>query len=224
MKLLKHCSTVLAMGAFYFPVTGLAAENVSYGFIEGGYINLDVDQPNEDSLFREDFDNGGGWGANFSFPMSEAVFLYGSYSNTESDFTFIDNTGAIVPGNTDLLKFNLGLGLAMPMSNTSDFVISGGYSDIDYDDFNFGATEDTDANDLRDDPSDGWTADAYLRSQITANIEGSVGARYTDIQGIDGFSLIGGLLFEMNQNWGLNISVDAGDELVTWGAGIRYSF
>lgn len=224
MKNLIHCTAGLAFGAMLIPATGMAAEGLSYGYLEGSYINLDVDQPNEDSVFREDFDNGGGYGINLSLPLSERFFLYGGYSDTESDFTFSDNTGAIVPGDTDVLKFNLGLGLILPMSDKSDVVFSGGYSDIDYDDFDFGATNDPDVNDLRDDPSDGWTADAYLRSQLAQSVESTIGARYTDIEGIDGVSFIGSLMFEMNQNWGINVSVDAGDELVTWGAGIRYSF
>lgn len=212
------------IGAFLAMPAANAADGLNYGFVEADYINLDVDQPNENSVLREDFDNGGGWGVNLSLPLSEMLFLYGAYSDTESDFTFRDNTNAIVPGDTRILKFNLGLGLALAMSDSSDLVFTGGYSDIDYDDFRFGATSDADVNDLRDDPSDGYTVDAYLRSQLTSRMETLVGARYTDIESIDGFSFIGSVLFELTPNWGLSVNVDAGDALVTWGAGLRYSF
>ena len=225
MKELKLCAVATAtIGAVLATSSVTAAEGLSYGYLEADYINLDVDQPNENSILREDFDNGGGWGATVSLPLSEMLFLHGAYSDTESDFTFVDNSDAIVPGNTRILKFNLGLGLALPMSDSSDLVFSAGYADIDYDDFRFGASDDPAVSDLDEDPSDGYTADAYWRSQLSTRVETLVGARYTDIEGVDGLSFIGSVLFELTPNWGLSVNVDAGDALVTWGAGLRYSF
>ena len=217
----------LATAACLLPLTGMAAENsdnLNYRYVEVDYINFDIDQPHEDSLFRDDFDNGGGYGISLSVPVSEAVFVYASYSDTESDFNFVDNTGAWVPGSTDLLRLDVGLGLILPMSDVADVVLSGGYADIDYDDFRLGATSSAALNDLTDDPSDGYVVEAKLRSQLSRSVEGSIGARYTDIGNADGFSLVANLMYEFTPNWGLNLSIDAGDELVTYGAGIRYSF
>lgn len=221
----KH--KLLAAGFCLLPLAGLAAEdsdNLSYGYLEVDYINFDVDQPNEGSIFSEDFDNGGGYGVSLSVPLGETFFVYADYSDTESDFTFVDNTSTVVPGNTDLLRLNLGLGFIMPMSDTTDLVMSGGYADIDYGSFRVGATSDNSLDDLDDDPSDGYTVDVKLRSQLSQSIEGSIGARYTDIQDADGFSLLASVMYEFSPNWGLNLSLDAGDELISYGAGIRYSF
>lgn len=216
--------STLATGFVLFTSPAMAAEGLNYRYLEADYINLDIDEPNENSIFRENFDNGGGYGLKFSLPLSDRFFFYGEYSDTGSDFTFVDNSNAIMPGNTDILKLNLGVGLALPMSERSDFVASAAYADIDYDSFDFGASSDPSISDLNDDPTDGFTIDAVLRTQLTASVETSIGARYTDIENLDGLSFIGSVMFELNQNWGLNVSVDAGDQLVTWGAGLRYSF
>src|SRR5690606_34829179 len=109
-------------------------------------------------------------------------------------------------------------------SNNTDFVVSGGYMDIDFDRFRFGASGDDSIDDLKEDPSDGYSVDALIRSQLGSKFEGSIGARYIDIEDIDGFSLIANLMYEFTPNWGLNISADAGEDMVTWAAGIRYSF
>lgn len=228
MKFLpNHKFKLLALGACMIPLAGYAAEpasDLSYGYVEGDYINLDIDTPGEDRFDRSDFEDGDGYGFSASLPIGERFFIFTDYSDTEADFTFRDNTNAIVPGNTDLQRFNLGAGIRMPMSTSTDLVVSGAYSDIDYDHFDFGPTSSVSLSDLDDDPSDGFFADVKLRSQLAPALEGSIGARYTDIEDAEGVSLIGNLMFELTQNWGLNVSVDAGDDLVTWGAGVRYSF
>lgn len=224
MKVCKFTKTVTLAGLLSIPMISTAAEGLNYTFIELEYLNLDVDEPNESNVLDTDFDNGGGLGIDLSYGFTNRFFLYAAYSKTEADFSFIDNSNTFVPGRTDLLLFNLGLGYAFPMSDRTDFVLSGGYADIDYNDFDFGATNDTDANDLRDDPSDGYTLDAKIRSQFTDNIETSIGLRYVDIEDIDGLSLIANIMYEFNPNWGLDLNLDAGDELMVWGIGVRYSF
>jgi hypothetical protein len=219
---------LLAAGICLLPVTGFAADasgDLNYGWLEADYINFDIDQPNEDSIFSEDFDNGGGFGISAAVPVSEMFFLFGDYSETESDFTFIDNLNVVQPGNTDLKRLNLGAGVHMPMSDRSDLVLSGAYTDIDYGNFGLGASASNNSlSDLDDDPSDGFLIDARFRMQLTQAIEGSLGARYTEIEDADGLSLVGNVLFELSPNWGINLSLDAGDELMTYGAGVRYSF
>jgi len=229
-----HTPKVLALSLCLIPLTGFAADandELSYGYVEADYMNLDIDQQDENlNVFKNDFDNGGGYGLTLSFPINDSLFIFGDYSDTESDFTFSDNAGVIIPSDTDIKRLNVGVGFVMPMNDTSDFVLSGAYSDIDYGDFNVGADSDEiddldDAlDDLNEDPSDGYFVDAKLRSQFATAWEGSIGARYTDIEDAEGFSLIGNVMYEFAPNWGLNLSLDAGDDLTTWGAGIRYTF
>ena len=54
---------LLAAAVCLLPAAGFAADagdDLSYGYIEADYINLDIDQPGEDDVFDGDFDNGGG--------------------------------------------------------------------------------------------------------------------------------------------------------------------
>jgi hypothetical protein len=231
-----HSPKLLALSLCLIPLTGFAADandELSYGYVELDYINLDIDQEDENlNIFKNDFDNGGGYGVSASFPINESLFIFGDYSDTEADFGFSDNTGRFIPSDTDIKRFNLGIGFAMPMNDTSDLVFSGAYSDMDYGDFNFGAADDDfdvddidDAfDDLNEDPSDGYFVDAKFRTQLSQVLEGSIGARYTDIESAEGVSVIGNLMYEFAPNWGVNFSLDAGDDLTTWGAGIRYIF
>lgn len=219
---------LLAAAVCLLPMTGFAADandELSYGYVELDYINLDVDQPGERNVFDGDFDNGGGYGLSASIPLNEMWFLFGDYTDTDSDFGFTDNTGRFFPGNIDIKRLNLGAGVAMPMNERSDLVISGAYADLDYGDFNFGAAGGTNSiDDITGDTSDGYMADVRWRSQWTQAVEGSLGARYTDIGNTDGLSFIGNVLFEFAPNWGINLQVDAGDELITYGAGVRMTF
>jgi hypothetical protein len=157
-------------------------------------------------------------------PVGANFFIFGDYTDTESDFSFVDNTGLFVPGDTDVKRLNLGGGFFTGLSAQTDLVVSAAYTDIDYDDFDIGASPSLSLNNLFDDPSDGFMADIRLRSQLSQALEGGIGVRYTDIESIDGLSLIGNLLWEFTPNWGLNVSLDAGDDLMTWGAGVRYTF
>lgn len=192
-----------------------AAEGLSYGYVEGDYVNLDV----------ENFDDGDGYKVDFSVPLGERFFLYGNYSETDADFNYSSNLdGVVLPGNTDILKFGIGLGFIMPMSTNTDFVVSGGYADIDFDDFELGSSSSITGHNLRNDPSDGYNVDAYFRSQLSNSVEGSLGARYTDIEGYDGFSLVASVMYELTPNWGINLEADAGSDLTSWSAGVRYSF
>jgi hypothetical protein len=209
------------------PLTGFAADagrDLSYGYLEVDYINLDIDQPGEGNLFEGDFDNGGGYGISASLPITEQFFVFGDWTETESDFGFVDNVGLYIPGDVDIKRLNLGAGFAMPLSTGADIVVRGAYVDIDYNSFNFGATSSNSFRDLDDDPSDGWMADVAWRAQWSQSIEGSLGVRYTDIESVDNVSFIGNVLFELSPNWGINLQIDAGDDLITYGAGVRMTF
>lgn len=224
----SHTPKLLALSLCMLPMAGFAADEpdtLSYGYLEVDYINLDIDQADENlNIFKSDFDNGGGYGISLSVPINESFFVFADYSDTESDFTFRDNAGVFYPSNTDIKRFNLGLGFVAPLSEATDMVFSGGYADVDYGRFRLGATGNSSLNDLENDPSDGFMVDAKLRSQLSQTIEGSIGARYTDIEDAEGLSLVGNIMYEFAPNWGVNLSIDAGDDLVTWGAGIRYIF
>ncbi|MDP1932175.1 MAG: hypothetical protein Q8L60_12035 [Gammaproteobacteria bacterium] len=220
---MKLYQSVLA-GVLLVPAGAMAQEGLSYTWLELDYVNLDIDRVGDGGNIADDFDNGGGFGVQGSLAISDNFFLFANYSDTKADVNFINDAGLFVPAKTDIKKIDLGLGFHTPIATNTDLVFTGAYTDSDRDRFRFGATGDKSLDDLNDDGSDGFFVDAALRSQLTPWLEGSLGARYTDIESVDGVSVIGNLLFELTPALSLNLGVDAGDELSTWVAGVRFSF
>jgi hypothetical protein len=212
------------------PAVGFAQganEELSYTYLELDYINLDVDAADDDEDLLEDFDDGGGWGAKGSFAFTPNFFGIISWSETDSDVSFAGDDTPAITANTDIKRFDIGLGFNLPVNLgqiPTDFVGQASYVDIDYGNFDFGGSDDPDLGDLDDDGSDGWAAEAKLRSQIVEWLEGSLGVGYLDIEDVDGFSVVANLLFEFNPNLGINLDANLGDDVSYYSVGLRYSF
>jgi|GEM_PF-715081 len=236
MKSRKLLTRSLIGAALLLPTAGMAAEGISYSWLEADYIVQDIDRYEEGGIldnFLDDFDDGDGWGAAGSFAFTDHFFAFGSYSTTEADYTFIDDTGLLIPRNEDVKTLKAGLGFNTPLSSKVDLVARAAYVDVDYGSFNFGASDDNFNNtgdfkdairDLNNDSSDGWLADVGVRAQVVNWLELGGGVRYTDLDQGDDFSVFGNALFEITENIGINISGDFGGEISTYMAGVRYSF
>ena len=219
MKVQKYIIAICAIS----PISAFAADDLSYTYLEADYINLDIDDFGDDGSALDDFDNGNGYGFRGSLGFDNNWFIFANYTVTDADITFFDDLNMLQPGNADVKKLDLGAGIALPVNDMSDVVLRGAYTDTDIGDFDFGATSSSSLDDLNDDTSDGFYVDASWRGQLSQTVELSLGGRYTEIEGIDGLSFIGTLLFELNDNLGIALSVDAGDELGIYSAGLRWS-
>jgi hypothetical protein len=210
------------------PATAQAAADLSYTFFEVDYINLDIDDFNDDDGLVEDFDDGNGWGLRGSFAFTPMFFGFAGYAETDSDVNFTSDGTTFFSSSQDVATLDVGLGLNKQLNidllNQPDLVVRAAYVDVDVGNLDVGGSSDPAIDDLNDDGSDGWYSDASLRSQLLPQLEASVGVRYTDIEDASEFSFIGNALFEINPNWGVNLAVDAGDDLRTYALGLRYSF
>jgi hypothetical protein len=193
----------------------MAADDLSFTYLEADYINLDIDDVGDDGNIIDDFDNGNGYAIRGSVKIGGDWFLFGNYSETDADVSFYDDEDMLQPANTEVKNLDLGVGVALPLNDKSDAVLRVAYTDSDIGDFDVGASEDNSLDDLNDDDSDGFFADASWRSQVTNAIEVNLGVRYTDMENVDGISFIGGVLFEISQTFGISLQVDAGDDLST---------
>lgn len=227
MNTFKYCLA----GLLIFPLAAAAQrEDLNYTWLEVMYMYLDIDElGSNDSI--SDWDDGdgvaisGSYGfSNSPFDFIETWFIFANYSETENDVDFVDDFGIRRPADSDIIRFDVGVGAAMPLNDMSHIVARIAYSDIDIDDFSFGATDTTSISDLRKDDSDGFFIDAAWRGQVTPAIELTGGLRYTDIEKTDQVSFIGNALFEINQSWGITVATEIGDELTTIGAGVRYTW
>lgn len=234
MKKLTLSMTAIA-SLFVLPPVTNAADDLSYSYIEGSYVVQDVDLFEDDEAFDnilEDIDDGDGFKIGGSIAFSEYVFGFGNYSNTEADFTFVDDSGLIIPQDQDIKKLDVGVGLALPFNNNTDFVARAAYVDVDYGEFSFGANDDdidelddieTAFDDLDEDSTDGFFVDAGFRTQATEWLEFGAGVRYTDLDTGDDFSAFGNLLFEVSPNFGIDVAANVGDNLTSYELGLRYS-
>jgi opacity protein-like surface antigen len=216
------------------PFSASAAEGISYSYFEVDYIVQDVDMYEDDDAFDniiEDVDDGDGFKIGASFAFTNNLFIFGNYAQTKADFTFINDTGAVIPQDTDVKTLQVGLGYFAPITNNVDFVVRAAYMDVDLDEFSLGATDQDigddslgDAwDDLNEDTSDGYFADVGVRAQVLNWLEVGGGVRYTDLDSGDDVSAFGNVLFEINQNIGINLSASFGDKLSSYGLGFRYS-
>jgi hypothetical protein len=226
---MKATLPILATALCTLPLAGLAQDandELSYTYLEVDWLNLDIDAFDDGDLI-EDFDDGDGWGVQGSFAFTPAFFMFAGYSDTEADATFFNDDNFLITESEDVQILDVGLGVNVPVglwARPTDFVGRASYVDVDYGDFNFGGTGDDDLDDLDDDSSDGWRADARLRSQVTERVEASLGAAYLDIEEADGFSIVGNALIELTPAFGINLEANIGDDVSWYLAGVRYSF
>ena len=217
-----------ALVALPLAATAQSSDNgLSYTYLEAGYINLDVDAFDDNASLVEDFDDGSGYAIRGSFAFTRNVFAFAGYSVTDSDVTFADEDNFLITESEDIKRFDVGLGASIPLTwgnRPTDAVVRAAYVDVDFGDFDFGASGDSSLGDLDDDSSDGWAADAQLRSQLLDRLEASVGVGYLDIEDSDGVSFLAGLLFELTPNWGIDLDANIGDEVSYYMLGVRYSF
>ena len=224
MTIRQAVGCALGIGSFAVAGTAAATEGLDYTFLQLDCIVRDIDVFDDDEDAIEDFDDGNGLALRGSFAVSENFFLFGEYSQTESDVTYVSDQVFPIPADEDVTQLKAGVGTSLEIADRTDFVGRLGYTDIDYGDFDVGGIQnDFDVSDLGDDNSDGFFVDAGVRSQLLENLDGSIGVRYLDIEDVDNTSLIGNLMFELTENWSIDLAVDAGDELSTWSLGARWS-
>jgi hypothetical protein len=216
--------TALGCGVAAFTTSIYGAEDLSYTYLELDYINLDIDEVGDSGSILDDIDNGGGWGFRGSVEIAPNWFVFGNYSVTDADVSFLDDQNLFFRSNSDINRLDLGAGFHNPVNTNTDLVLRVAYTDIDSGGFNFGGSSSTSFGDLNEDSSDGYFIDAALRSQLIENVEGSFGVRYTDLQQFDNFSVIGNLMYEFSPTMGVNLGLEAGDNISHILIGLRLSF
>jgi opacity protein-like surface antigen len=204
-----------------------AADDLDYTYLEIKGIVIDIDDFQDDTAdLTERYDDGSGFALEGSFQLTDLIFLFGRYSDTNSDAT-VETDDIFVPGNRDVTRLDLGVGFAVELSDSTDFVTRAAYTDIDLGEFEIGVSSDLDT--LDEDSSDGFTVDAGIRSQLTDRMEGSIGLRYLTIDSDDprrdddNTSVYGSLLFELGDYWDIDLTADVGDSVRYYSLGFRFS-
>lgn len=100
------------------PFAAIAADGLSYSYVEGGYIATDVDGPDAD-----------GWNVGGSGAISDNFHIFGSYSQQEIDDRRIGLEGI------DFDQWHLGLGYNHPIATNTDLLARIAYDNYDLEGF-----------------------------------------------------------------------------------------
>jgi hypothetical protein len=231
-------TTLGAIGAIgMMPRAGLAADrdndrgrDLDYTYLQLNAVNRDIDALDSNRGLVKKFNDGSGWSLNGSFAFLPKYFVFGEYSDTDSDITYASNNTLPLPANTNIKRLDAGIGTDRPITDKVDFIARAAYVDIDYGNFDIGGGGSLLGNggltglrdELTNDTTDGYLADVAVRSQLSRNIEGLIGARYTNVGSIDSTNVLASLLFELGRNWGLDLGVDAGSDVSMYRLGVRF--
>lgn len=110
----------LAAACLFLPLAA-GAGNLSYTYVEGGYVNLSVDDPDTD---------GDGWGLGGSFAVNEMIHVYGQYSTVDLD-----------DFDADFDTYEVGIGGSWGIAPNADFIGRVGYVSAELD-TDFGNVDD----------------------------------------------------------------------------------
>jgi len=219
-------AVAVALGA---PVAA-GAQDISFNYLEGGYINVDVDQSErfteEGSTFSIETDSGGGGFIGGAWEFWENMHLFGEYSSASQDIEFRDGIDT-VGGDFDVVRWRVGVGYAYPFSPTASFYGRLSFDNAEFKDvrvagFDVGADADDDG--IGGEVGMIWAATPmfHLQGYVRYTSVGEVATEGSDT--FDSDTLVG-----LNGRWYFlpNIALIGGyeyGEFTTWNAGVRFTF
>ncbi|GAA5073401.1 diffusible signal factor-reguated Ax21 faimly protein [Lysobacter panacisoli] len=202
---MKRFVPLLAL--FAAPFSALAADGISYTYVEGGYAASSIDNGGPDA---------DGWAVRGSVAVTDDFHVYGGYSGQKTD-DFDSPVGRV--NGVDVDQWNLGAGYNHQISPQLDLLARAGYQKADTDDVRIGSA------DVLGVDRDGWNVEAGVRGAMTSYLEGYALAGYEDYDKADGeFYARLGAQVKFNQTWGINGEVKYVDDYVAYFVGPRMSF
>lgn len=175
--------------------TSVAAQDLSYDFIEFRYAETEIDVDGFDEVDGDGYQLGG------SFALTPDVHAFVDYENLEFD------------QDVEAAGFEIGLGYQIPVGRSTDLVMRVAYVD---------AEVDTPFGDFND---DGFSVSAGFRGLLSDSIELRGGASYVDLdRSGDDTSLQLGADFYLNESFSVGPELTLTDETTTWTLGARFYF
>lgn len=191
---LKPCLSLVLLITSAAALAQEQTRTMSYTYLEGDYVSSSFDNPGNDV-------DGDGVGVKGSFSVTDQLFLLGDYTYQDLD------------GNVDLDELELGIGGHMPLADGLDLIgtLSYLYTNVDY------GPGDTD--------DDAIGLGVGLRGRLTDRFELQGGVQYADLELLrDDILLSLGGRYYLTPQLALGAGVEAGDDVTTWNAGVRYEF
>lgn len=228
----RHSKLALAMVVALAAPMAAGAEDLSFTYVEGGYIAGFVNDVEESETFTDngtfelETDSGGGGFIGGAWQFRENWHLFGDYSLTGQDLEVSDGIDT-VDGDFDLVRWRVGVGYAYPLSPATSLYGRLSFDSAELKDVQV-AGFDLDAS-VDDDGIGGeigmiWAATPalHLQGHVRYTSVGDLATEGSDT--VDSDTLIG-----LNGRWYYrpNIAFVTGYEfgkITTWNLGVRFAF
>jgi len=184
----------LSIGALILSSATALAEGPSYSYIQAAYQEIDVDIGGNNDA------DGDGYGVVGSVAINEDWFVFAGYSSFDLESV------------VDLDQLELGGGWRAPINSNTDWFVTASY--IDYD---------LSARGLGSASEDGFGVGVGIRSMLSPALELYGKVAYEDV-GDGDTTLAGGVWYTVTGNLALGAGVDLGDDITSYGVGIRLYF
>ena len=208
------------------------AQNLSFNYVEGGYIAGFVNDVEEsetftnNGMFELETDSGGGGFIGGSWQFQENLHLFGDYSSAGQELEISDGVN-VGESDFDVLRWRVGVGYAYPLSPTVSFYGRLSFDSAELKDVRvagFGLDASVDDNGIGGEVGMIWAATQVLHLQGHARYT-SVGDVVTE--GTDTFD--SNTLIGLNGRWYVrpDIALITGYEfgkITTWNLGVRFAF
>jgi len=198
------------------PLSAVAAEGLSYTYVEGGWTQLQLDRNGAPSKPKLD----GGY-IRGSFAIAEQVHVFGAYSTVSKPTTY-DLGSYDVLVKQELNQPELGIGYHMPMSDRVDFT-----TDIAWLRINNEAKYEADGFDTErfKEHTNAARATLGVRGKPSPRTEAWLKAGYIDGSDMDG-TWIGTLGGQVNftKTWGVVGEIAGYRDVTQYSVGVRASF
>ncbi len=186
----------LSIGALMLSSAAALAEGPSYSYIQATYQEIDVDLGGGTDA------DGDGFGVAGSVAINDSWFVFASYASSDLESVI------------DLDQFAVGAGWHSALSDRTDWFATLAYIDFEASARGLGSASES-----------GYGASVGIRSMLQPNLElyGSLG--YSDLgDGADGTAIAGGLWYTVSGNLALGLGFDAGEDITSYGLGVRLYF
>lgn len=185
----------LSIGLLFLSSTAAMAEGPSYSYIQAVYEEVDIDLGGGIDA------DGDGWAVAGSVAINESWYAFANYSSAE-----LENV-------VDVDQFGLGVGWHSAINTTTDWFVSAAYVDAEVSAGGFGSVDDS-----------GFGLALGLRSMLTPSLELAGAINYVDFGDGDDTSFGVAAWYTVTGNLAVGLGADFGDDVSSYGLGIRLYF
>jgi hypothetical protein len=207
---------VMALG---FGVQAMAAEGLSYSYVEGAFAQGDIDVAFDGSEgFSSVGAKGDGISVSGSAALSERFFAFGSVGSVSLDDWEVDGNDVDIDAKMKVKLLTVGLGFHWALSDSLDLV-----SGVSFERLKLSAV--VEGEDFGSTSDSGFGVSAGLRGLVGTKVELSGNLKYLDVGSSELVYSVGGR-FHFNEMLSAGVDFTQYDDtnLTNWGLNVRYSF